>query len=170
MCSGAWANMRGLPGFAPNPASSRSRVGRPAGATRARSAFFRAEARRPSNLLRNARIRARTPRKSRIGSPMLHRKISLCVATWRPPGIESSADVNIDFIGLIALIAVALRNYVISPIAHQRVCWRDCARNEPISKLRLTFACGLYDRTLALRDGLVQPEGIELNYIASQPP
>jgi 4,5-dihydroxyphthalate decarboxylase len=39
-----------------------------------------------------------------------------------------------------------------------------------MSKLRLTFACGPYDRTLALRDGTVQPEGIELNYIASQPP
>jgi 4,5-dihydroxyphthalate decarboxylase len=39
-----------------------------------------------------------------------------------------------------------------------------------MSKLRLTFACGPYDRTLALRDGSIQPEGIELNYIASQPP
>src|SRR6059058_6135652 len=39
-----------------------------------------------------------------------------------------------------------------------------------MSKLRLTFACGPYDRTVALRDGSVQPEGIELNYIASQPP
>jgi 4,5-dihydroxyphthalate decarboxylase len=38
-----------------------------------------------------------------------------------------------------------------------------------MSKLRLTFACGPYDRTLALRDGTVQPEGIDLNYIASQP-
>src|SRR5258708_20955372 len=37
-------------------------------------------------------------------------------------------------------------------------------------KLRLTFACGPYDRTLALRDGSVQLEGIELNYIASHPP
>src|SRR5215471_6742505 len=43
-------------------------------------------------------------------------------------------------------------------------------RNHAMSKLRLTFACGPYDRTLALRDGSVQPEGIELNYIASQPP
>ncbi len=39
-----------------------------------------------------------------------------------------------------------------------------------MSKLRLTFACGPYDRTLALRDGSIPPEGIELNYIASQPP
>jgi 4,5-dihydroxyphthalate decarboxylase len=39
-----------------------------------------------------------------------------------------------------------------------------------MSKLRLTFACGPYDRTLALRDGSIAPEGIELNYIASQPP
>jgi len=39
-----------------------------------------------------------------------------------------------------------------------------------MSKLRLTFACGPYDRTLALRDGTIQPEGIDLNYIASQPP
>src|SRR5258705_3046962 len=39
-----------------------------------------------------------------------------------------------------------------------------------MSKLPLTFACGPYDRTLALRDGSIQPEGIDLNYIASQPP
>src|SRR5467141_863998 len=39
-----------------------------------------------------------------------------------------------------------------------------------MSKLRLTFACGPYDRTLALRDASIEPEGIELNYIASQPP
>ena len=39
-----------------------------------------------------------------------------------------------------------------------------------MSKLHLTFACGPYDRTLALRDGSIQPEGIDLNYIASQPP
>ena len=39
-----------------------------------------------------------------------------------------------------------------------------------MSKLRLTFACGPYDRTLALRDGSIAPEGIDLNYIASQPP
>lgn len=38
-----------------------------------------------------------------------------------------------------------------------------------MSKLRLTFACGPYDRTLALRDGTIQPEGIDLNYIAEQP-
>ena len=31
-----------------------------------------------------------------------------------------------------------------------------------MSKLQLTFACGPYDRTLALRDGTVAPEGIEL--------
>ena len=38
-----------------------------------------------------------------------------------------------------------------------------------MSKLRLTFACGP-TTTLALRDGSIAPEGIELNYIASQPP
>jgi hypothetical protein len=31
-----------------------------------------------------------------------------------------------------------------------------------MSKLRLTFACGPYDRTAALRDGTLQPEGIDL--------
>src|ERR1041385_8226409 len=35
--------------------------------------------------------------------------------------------------------------------------------------LRLTFACGPYDRTAALREGLIQPEGIELNYLTMQP-
>ena len=39
-----------------------------------------------------------------------------------------------------------------------------------MSKLELTLACGPYDRTLALRDGTIAPEGIDLNYIASQPP
>jgi 4,5-dihydroxyphthalate decarboxylase len=39
-----------------------------------------------------------------------------------------------------------------------------------MSRLRLTFARGPHDRTLALRDGTIQPEGIDLNYITSQPP
>src|SRR6266852_727025 len=38
-----------------------------------------------------------------------------------------------------------------------------------MSKLRLTFACGPYDRTQSLRDGSLQPEGIDLNYVALQP-
>jgi 4,5-dihydroxyphthalate decarboxylase len=33
-------------------------------------------------------------------------------------------------------------------------------------KVRLTLACGDYDRTRALRDGEVQPEGIDLTYIS----
>ncbi len=35
--------------------------------------------------------------------------------------------------------------------------------------MRLTFACGPYDRTAALREGIVRPEGIELNYLTMQP-
>ncbi len=38
-----------------------------------------------------------------------------------------------------------------------------------MSKLRLNFACGPYDRTQALRDGSVQIDGIELNYLNMQP-
>jgi 4,5-dihydroxyphthalate decarboxylase len=38
-----------------------------------------------------------------------------------------------------------------------------------MAHLRLTLACGPYDRTLALRDGTIAPEGIELNYINLQP-
>src|SRR5205085_10575158 len=34
-----------------------------------------------------------------------------------------------------------------------------------VSKLRLTFACWNYDRTRALLEGRVQPEGIDLNYL-----
>ncbi len=37
-----------------------------------------------------------------------------------------------------------------------------------MEKLYLTVACGDYDRTKALRDGSVQPEGIRLNYIPLQ--
>ena len=35
-----------------------------------------------------------------------------------------------------------------------------------MNRLPLTFACGRYDRTEALRTGEIQPEGIALNYIA----
>ena len=38
-----------------------------------------------------------------------------------------------------------------------------------MSNLRLTFACGPYDRTQALRDGTIRAEGIDLNYVAMQP-
>ncbi len=35
--------------------------------------------------------------------------------------------------------------------------------------LRLTLACGPYDRTQALRDGSIKPEGIDLTYVTIQP-
>jgi 4,5-dihydroxyphthalate decarboxylase len=38
-----------------------------------------------------------------------------------------------------------------------------------MANLRLTLACGPYDRTQALRDGTITPEGIELNYLTLQP-
>jgi 4,5-dihydroxyphthalate decarboxylase len=38
-----------------------------------------------------------------------------------------------------------------------------------VSNLRLTFASGPYDRTMALREGTIRPEGIELNYLTMQP-
>jgi 4,5-dihydroxyphthalate decarboxylase len=38
-----------------------------------------------------------------------------------------------------------------------------------MSKLKLTFACGPYDRTQALRDGTVQVDGVDLNYVTMQP-
>ena len=37
-----------------------------------------------------------------------------------------------------------------------------------MEKLHLTIACGDYDRTKALQDGSVQPEGVRLNYIPLQ--
>jgi len=38
-----------------------------------------------------------------------------------------------------------------------------------MSDLRLTLACGPYDRTQALRDGTIRPEGIDLTYVTLQP-
>jgi 4,5-dihydroxyphthalate decarboxylase len=35
--------------------------------------------------------------------------------------------------------------------------------------LHLTLACGPYDRTQALQDGTIKPDGIELTYLARQP-
>lgn len=34
-----------------------------------------------------------------------------------------------------------------------------------MSRLRLTLACGDYDRTRALEEGTVRPDGIELTYL-----
>jgi 4,5-dihydroxyphthalate decarboxylase len=39
-----------------------------------------------------------------------------------------------------------------------------------MGKLHVDFACGSYDRTRALQDGSVQPEGIDLTYIAIDHP
>ncbi|HLG69994.1 MAG TPA: PhnD/SsuA/transferrin family substrate-binding protein [Chloroflexota bacterium] len=39
-----------------------------------------------------------------------------------------------------------------------------------MANLRLTLACGPYDRTEALRTGLIQPEGIDLTYVPIQSP
>ncbi len=38
-----------------------------------------------------------------------------------------------------------------------------------MTNLRLTLACGPYDRTQALRDATIRPEGIDLNYVTLQP-
>jgi 4,5-dihydroxyphthalate decarboxylase len=38
-----------------------------------------------------------------------------------------------------------------------------------MANLRLNFACGPYDRTQALRDGTIRPDGIELTYLNLQP-
>jgi 4,5-dihydroxyphthalate decarboxylase len=38
-----------------------------------------------------------------------------------------------------------------------------------MGRLSLTLACGRYDRTLALTDGRVRPEGVDLNYIPMEP-
>jgi len=39
-----------------------------------------------------------------------------------------------------------------------------------MSKVSITFACGLYDRMLALHTGEVKPEGIDLNFLAIDEP
>ena len=38
-----------------------------------------------------------------------------------------------------------------------------------MANLRLSLACGPYDRTQALIDGTIRPEGIDLNYVPLQP-
>ena len=38
-----------------------------------------------------------------------------------------------------------------------------------MAKLKITIACGNYDRTRALSDGTVLPEGMELNYVPMRP-
>src|SRR5713226_5879115 len=46
----------------------------------------------------------------------------------------------------------------------------ECSRSDDVSPLRLSFACGNYDRMAALRTGDVTAEGIDLNYIAIDSP
>jgi 4,5-dihydroxyphthalate decarboxylase len=43
-------------------------------------------------------------------------------------------------------------------------------RERYMSKLKLTFACGLYDRMLPLHTGEVRPEGIDLSFIVLDTP
>ena len=38
-----------------------------------------------------------------------------------------------------------------------------------MSKLILVMACGDYDRTRAIKDGRVVPEGIDLNFLCMEP-
>ena len=37
-------------------------------------------------------------------------------------------------------------------------------------RLSLSFGCGPYDRMEALRSSVIQPEGIDLTYVAVEPP
>ena len=39
-----------------------------------------------------------------------------------------------------------------------------------MANLKLSIGCGPYDRTEALRSGIVQPEGIDLTYVPIQSP
>ena len=38
-----------------------------------------------------------------------------------------------------------------------------------MANLRLSFACGPYDRTAAIRDGSIKPDGIDITYLTMQP-
>src|SRR5438874_2542493 len=38
-----------------------------------------------------------------------------------------------------------------------------------MADLQLTHACGPYDRTLAIQDGSIKPDGIDITYVARQP-
>src|SRR6059058_2209460 len=46
----------------------------------------------------------------------------------------------------------------------------ECSGGYDVKALRLSFACGNYDRMAALRTGDVSVEGIDLNYIAIDSP
>ena len=45
----------------------------------------------------------------------------------------------------------------------------SCGQRPRYDKIRLTLACGNYDRTRGLLEGSVQPEGIDLNYLPLPP-
>ena len=46
----------------------------------------------------------------------------------------------------------------------------DARERDTMAKLPMTFACGLYDRMLALYTGEVQAEGIDLDFLAIDDP
>ena len=58
-----------------------------------------------------------------------------------------------------SLVAFRLRATPCTP------CFRF-DRTNVVSRLRLSLGCWNYDRTRALMEGRVQPEGIELNYMS----
>src|SRR3972149_9962688 len=55
----------------------------------------------------------------------------------------------------------AIHNVISSP--------PSCGQRPRYDKIRLTLACGNYDRTRGLLEGSVQPEGIDLNYLPLPP-
>ena len=62
--------------------------------------------------------------------------------------------------------AVRQRNAAIRQIGRPGASARNYQRRRKnMSKLHLTLACEDYDRTRPLKDGIVKPEGIELNYL-----
>src|SRR5262249_34602851 len=79
-----------------------------------------------------------------------------------PPHLEPSKPTELS-------AALATRRMPPYGRLHGLLGWRDPKPGALMSSLRLTFACGPFDRTQALRDGTVKPEGIDLIYLAMQP-
>src|SRR5262249_1343087 len=87
---------------------------------------------------------------------------------------RSASEGGLAFPGASACLSTVIAG--LDPAIHGEVL-RACAHRVStlqqlefiMSKLRLNFACGPYDRTQAFRDASIPVEGVELNYLNMQP-
>ena len=102
-----------------------------------------------------------------IAEQMFGEKLSEFEVYFAGPPLMSQAVMKTLIKSKVPASPDALRPVLLrARVARERPRTSINKRQEmPMSKLKLTFGCWNYDRTRALQDGSVQPDGIDLNYL-----